>query len=288
VRTYAVLCDAMVKREGAAMARSGLEVEIVGRGRDLVCLHSLLSDKSSFAPFAERIADRRRLILTNMPGFGASPAGAEPVAGYADAVASLFDDMSLPPGTDVVGNGLGGFVALSLAARHGPRFDRAVLIGSAVAFPEDGRAKFRMLAERAEREGMPALADTAMKRMFSDAFIAANPELIADRRAVYGRIDPEVFAGAARALAILDFGPDLERIRNPILVVAGSEDGATPPALGRALVDQIAGAQFVELPGLGHCPHIQDPDSFVSAISGFLRLGETPEARSPAAPAPSG
>jgi pimeloyl-ACP methyl ester carboxylesterase len=259
------------------MARSRLETEVVGRGRDLVCLHSLLSDKSSFGPLAERLADRRRLILVNLPGFGASPTGPQPVAGYADAVASLFDDMHLPPDTDVIGNGLGGFVALSLAARHGQRFDRAVLIGSAVAFPEEGRTKFRMLADKAEREGMRALADTAMKRMFSDAFIAANPKLIADRKAVYEGIDPGVFAKAAAALAALDVKADLPRITNPIMVVVGSEDGATPPALGRVLAGQISGAEFVELLGLGHCPHIQAPDAFVSAIAGFLSLTGTQE-----------
>ncbi|MGH6926330.1 MAG: alpha/beta fold hydrolase [Propylenella sp.] len=253
------------------MSKSRLEVEIVGGGKNLVCLHSLLSDKSSFAPLVERLAGRRRMILVNMPGFGASPP-AEPIDGYGDAVAELFGDLSLPRDTDVIGNGLGGFVTLSLAARHGQEFERAVLIGSAVAFPEEGRAKFRGLAERAEREGMAALADTAMKRMFSDAFIAKNPELIADRKAVYARIDPKVFAKAARALATLDLGPQLEKIRNPLLVVVGSEDGATPPALGRALAQRVRGARMVEMPGLGHCPHIQDPDAFIAAVSDFLGL----------------
>jgi 3-oxoadipate enol-lactonase len=89
-----------------------------------------------------------------------------------------------------------------------------------VAFPAEGRAKFSALAARAEAEGMAALADVAMKRMFSDAFIAANPALIADRKAVYARIPPDVFAKAARALATLDFSPQLAKIRNPLLVPA--------------------------------------------------------------------
>jgi 3-oxoadipate enol-lactonase len=256
------------------MGGSRLEVEIVGEGRNLVCLHSLLSDKSSFAPLVERLADRRRMILVNMPGFGASPRIAEPIDGYADAVAALFDELALGADTDVIGNGFGGFVALSLGARHGEKFDRAVLIGSAVAFPEEGRAKFRGLAEKAESAGMAALADTAMKRMFSDAFIAANPGLIAERKAVYTQIPPAVFAKAARALATLDFAPVLAKVKNPLLVVVGSEDGATPPALGRELARRVAGAKAIEMPGLGHCPHIQDPDAFVAAVSDFLELDE--------------
>src|SRR5690606_31084004 len=75
-------------------------------------------------------------------------------ADYADAVAGVFDDLALPPETDVLGNGLGGFVALALAARHGARFARMVLVGSAIAFPEAGRATFRALADKVERYGM--------------------------------------------------------------------------------------------------------------------------------------
>jgi 3-oxoadipate enol-lactonase len=255
------------------MGKSGLEVEIVGEGRDLVCLHSLLSDKSSFGPLVERLADRRRMILINMPGFGASPRGPEPLAGYADAVAEVFDALSLPAETDVMGNGFGGFVALALSVRHGEKFDRAVLIGSALMFPEEGRAKFRGLADRAEAEGMAALSDTAMKRMFSDGFIAANPELIADRKAVYEAIPTDVFAKAARALSTYDFSEVIDRIDNRLLIVVGEEDGATPPALAHDLASRVQSARVVEMPGLGHCPHIQDPDAFVAAVSEFLELG---------------
>ena len=58
------------------------------------------------------------------------------------------------------------------------------------------------------------------------------------------------------------------------LIVVGEQDGATPPALGRALAERLADASSIELPGLGHCPHIQEPDVFVAAIAPFLGLRE--------------
>jgi 3-oxoadipate enol-lactonase len=178
----------------------------------------------------------------------------------------------LPPETDVLGNGLGGFVALSLASRHGTRFDRLVLVGGAIAFPEAGRATFRALADKVEREGMAAVTAVAMRRMFPEAFIAANREVVAGREAVFGQIDPAVFASACRALAALDLRDELVHIQNRTLIVVGAQDQATPPVLGRALADRLATAKLVELPGLGHCPHIQDPDAFVAAIAPFLGL----------------
>jgi len=254
------------------MGTPRLDVEIEGRGRDLVLLHSLLSDRTSFEPLAARIAGERRLILVNLPGFGGSPQAGPELGDYADAIAGLFDDLALPATADVLGNGLGGFVALSLAIRHGGRFERMVLVGSAVAFPEAGRATFRALAGKVEQDGMAPVADAAMRRMFPDEFIAAHPEIVAGREAVFKGIDPQVFAAACRALAALDLGAELTRVENPTLIVVGARDEATPPALGRDLADRLANARLTLLPGLGHCPHIQDPDAFVAAIAPFLGL----------------
>jgi 3-oxoadipate enol-lactonase len=254
------------------MGAPPLDVEITGAGRNLVLLHSLLSDRSSYEPLAARIAGERRMILVNLPGFGKSPAAGSAFSDYADAVAAMFDDLDLPPETDVLGNGLGGFVALALASRHGARFARMVLVGSAIAFPAAGRATFRALADKVERQGMAAVADAAMRRTFPEPFIAANPKVVAGRAAVFRQIDPAVFAAACRMLAALDLGPELARIRSPTLIVVGAEDQATPPALGRALADRLASATLTELPRLGHCPHIQDPAAFVAAIAPFLGL----------------
>jgi 3-oxoadipate enol-lactonase len=260
------------------MSAAQLHVEIVGAGRDLVLLHSLLSDRSSFEPLAARIGGERRLILISLPGFGASPPVEPTLVDYANAVAAAFEDLGLPPETDVLGNGLGGFVALMLASRHGGRFARLVLVGSAIAFLEAGRATFRALADKVEKGGMAAVADAAMRRMFPEPFIAANPEVVAGREAAFRRIDPRVFAAACRMLAAMDLSSELARIRNPTLLVVGAEDQATPPALGRALADRLPDARLVELPGLGHCPHIQDPDVFVASVAPFLGLRQHAEA----------
>jgi 3-oxoadipate enol-lactonase len=254
------------------MSAPRLDVEIVGEGRDLVLLHSLLSDRTSFEPLVARIAGDRRLTLVSLPGFGRSPPAGEELGDWADAVAATFEELALPPETDVLGNGLGGFVALKLAIRYGRRLERMVLVGSASAFPEAGRATFRALADKVAQGGMAAVAGATMRRMFSEPFIVANPEVVAGREAALRRIDPEVFAAACRALAALDLSEELAQVRNPTLIVVGAEDEATPPALGRALADRLADARLVELPGLGHCPHIQDPDAFVAAIAPFLGL----------------
>ena len=59
-----------------ASHNSALDIVTTGKGRDLVLLHSLLSDRTAFDRIAPRLAQQRRLWLINLPGFGASaPAG---------------------------------------------------------------------------------------------------------------------------------------------------------------------------------------------------------------------
>jgi 3-oxoadipate enol-lactonase len=254
------------------MNRPRLDVEIVGEGETLVLINALLSDRSAYEPLAERLAGERRLVMVNLPGFGTSPKTATSLDDHADTVAGLFDDLALPPSTDILANGLGSFVASKMAIRHGQRFRKLVLVGSGAAFPDAGRATFRALADKVEAEGMAAVAGAAIKRMFPDDYIAANPAVVAERERVFKSIDPEIFAMSCRLLAALDLGPDLDKIRNPVLVVIGSADGATPPAIGHDLAKRLPDGRAAEMAGVGHVPHVQVPDEFVAVIAPFLGL----------------
>jgi 3-oxoadipate enol-lactonase len=256
------------------MSPSRLDVETMGGGPPLLLLHSLLSDRTSFMRLARLIAGERRSIMVSLPGFGASPRSEASIDAYAERVAERADDLRLPADTDVLGNGLGAFIALKLASRHGERFGRLVLAGCGVAFPEADRALFRGMAEKAERDGMASLAEAATRRMFSAEFIAANPQTVAERQSAFKAIPADVFAGACRALATLDLAAELSRIRNQTLIVVGANDPATPPALGRDLAERLPNARMIELPGIGHAPHVEHPEAFLAVVGPFLGLRE--------------
>lgn len=247
-----------------------LDVEQTGSGRDLVLLHSLLTDRSAFDRVVPALSATRRLTLVNLPGYGASSPAGDDVESYADRVATLFPRLKLPPQTDVLGNGLGGFIAISLATRHGALFDRLIVADALAAFREPAKLPLRNLAAKVAREGMAGALDAAIQRMFPPAFIEANPAIVAERREALAKADPACFRAACLALARLDFTPVLGTIRNPVLVMAGALDQTTPPALARELAARILGAEFLEIPGCGHCPQIEDPRAFVKAVDDFL------------------
>jgi len=251
---------------------SALDIVKTGEGRDLVLLHSLLSDRTAFDRIAPGLASQRRVWLVNLPGFGASAPAGPGLEEFADRIAAELPKLDLSRQADLLGNGFGGFVSVALAVRHPELFDRLVLVDTGAAIPPAGKAAFATMAERVESGGMEAVLAIALQRMFPDDFLAANPAIAEERKASLRAANPAHFAAAFQALARFDMRAGLAGIRNPTLVVVGLRDTATPPALSYELAKGIAGAELVELAHCGHSPHIQDPDGFLRAIGPFLRL----------------
>ena len=251
-----------------------IEYRQEGAGSDLLLLHSLLTEMSVFDRVMEPLARSHRLTRINLPGFGASsPLPLETVGAYADHVARTMNALELPPGTDVFGNGFGAFVALELAIGHGARMRRLMVADCVPAFPEAARAPFRGMAEKVRANGVGAILDTAIARMFPPVFQAAQPGIVAARKAALASADASCFAQACLALAALDLSPRLAGIRNPTLVMCGAMDQTTPPALAREVARSIPGAVYREIEGSGHCPMLEQAHALVALIESFTAHG---------------
>jgi len=241
-----------------------------GRGPDLLLIHSLLTERSVFDLVLPQLAARYRVTTINLPGFGRSPPLVlHSVADHADHVARVMDELELPQNTTVFGNGFGAFVALELAIRHGKRFGRLIVADTLASFPEPARVPFRGMAERVAKDGMAAVLDTAIGRMFPPEFAQKHPDTIAARKTALGKVDPQCFARACLALASMDLSEKAKQIRNPTLVMCGALDQTTAPALARDLAEKIPGARYKEIPDSGHCPMLEQPEQLVSRILDF-------------------
>ena len=128
------------------------------------------------------------------------------------------------------------------------------------------------MADRVRQSGVEAIVDVAMKRLFPDDFIAAYPEVVAERRAALVKTNPEFFAEACHALAALDLTAQIGTIRNRTLVVVGELDSATPPEMSHVLARSLPDAELIEIPRCGHAPMVQAPQAFIETISDFLGL----------------
>jgi 3-oxoadipate enol-lactonase len=237
--------------------------------RDLVLLHSLLTDRSAFAAVQAPLAKEFRLHVPDLPGYGASPSrGEASIEAYAERIAP-----DIPQGAALLGNGFGGFVAVMLAIRHAERLSALIAAPALASFPPAAREPFRIMAAKVREGGMASVLDAAVQRMFPPAFIAAHPDIVGERKRALAQADPQAFARACLALASLDMKSELQNKRCRTLVMAGELDQTTPAALARELASGIKGARFQELKGLGHCPQIEAPPAFVAALRGFLSQG---------------
>ncbi len=251
--------------------QSPVSVTRSGAGPDLVMLHSLLSDRNVFAPIVDELSTRWTVNLVDLPGFGSTPRTNPSIDAYADVIGALLSAGGYDPATTaVLGNGLGAFVALGTAVRHGEKFDRLVLVGCGVGFDETAAAAFAGMIERVQQGGMDAVVDVAVRRIFSQAFLEAHPDMLAERADVLRRTDPGAFVDACSALIEMDYRAAAADIRNPTLIAVGDQDQATTPSMARELHAAVAGSRLVELPGIAHAPQLQDPERFLAAVGGFL------------------
>ena len=244
-----------------------------GQGRDLVILHSLLADRTAFDPVLQRLTAAHRVTLFNLPGFhGSQPAPLALMDAYIAAIEDGFEEFGIGKDSVLIGNGFGGTVALAFALAHPERIAKLVLSDAAACFPPQGREAFAMMAQKVAEAGLGAVAEIAAKRVHSPAYLQAHPEAIETRKQVLLGIDPKAFQAACKILQETDLVPLLHRLHVPTLVVCGELDQATPPALNKQIVEKVPGAKYVELPGCGHCPPLEQPEQFIAAIRDFVGL----------------
>ena len=242
-------------------------------GPDLVLLHSLLADRHAFDPVLPALAAKFRVTLINLPGFhGSQPAVLALMDAYVAAIQDGFDEFGIAKDAVLMGNGFGGTVALAFAIAHPERISKLVLSDAAACFPPEGRQAFAVMAQKVAESGLGAVAEIAAKRVYSPAYLEAHPEKIEERKSVLLDIHPDAFQAACRILQESDLVPLLSHLRVPTLVVCGEMDQATPPVAQQADCRPVKDARYVELPGCGHCPPLEQPDAFLAAVGKFVEL----------------
>jgi 3-oxoadipate enol-lactonase len=247
-----------------------VSAEVFGEGTPLVLFHSLLSDRTSFDRIIPNLAERFRVIVPELPGFGASQAVAGGLPAVADRMAACVREAAAGNDVIVLGNGYGGFVALQMAIRHPGIASRLILADCGAAFSEPGRDAFRGMAGAARTKGLAAITPVAMRRLFAPDYQQAHPELMREREAAFLRTDVDVFEAACLSLAQLDLRPDLAKVAVPVLVMVGDQDEATPPPMSEELNVLLSNARLHVLKGCAHVPQLQAPEAFLEAVDAFL------------------
>lgn len=168
------------------------------------------------------------------------------------------------------GVSLGGMTGIWLAANAPERVTSLAVLCTALTPLPDAQA-WHDRAALVRAQGMPSLADTAVPRWFTPAFLARETERVETVTAMLKGTDPEGYAGCGEAIAALDLRPQLGAVKAPALVVSGAEDVAAPPSVGAYTAQGIRGARLTVIEAASHFAHYEQPGPVTDALLEHFR-----------------
>jgi pimeloyl-ACP methyl ester carboxylesterase len=253
-----------------------------------VFIHGLGGNRFSWEPQLSALADVRRCLACDLPGYGKSaglPGTLPELAGLAaDWIASLGRGPA-----DVVGLSFGGMVAQHLALNHPGVVRTLALLDTSPAFGFDGvTTPEQWLATRVSPAAGAGAADASAPdaaRVIAGIVGPDCPAGVRDAAAAAMRAVPAATLEAAcRALVRHDTRGRLHQVTAPTLVMVGAEDNETPESYARAIAERIPGARLVVVPKAGHLLNVEAPEAVNDELRRLWLSGpsERPETEVPA------
>jgi pimeloyl-ACP methyl ester carboxylesterase len=245
-----------------------------GSGEPVVLIHGVGSQWQVWEPVLAPLERERDVIALDLPGFGDSPSlpiGVVPnAAALTDAVEELLGELGVERPV-IGGNSLGGWIALELAARGRAR---AVVAVSPAGFAEG----WELVAERFQL--MQAWRGARMPRVLK--WMVRRP---VTRTIAYGammgrprQVPPAAALAASRNLAASvaftntvatitrDRFRNAQRVDVPVTLVWGTRDLVLFPWQAKRALRELPNARLISLPGAGHVPTWDDPDTIVREV----------------------
>lgn len=246
-----------------------LAYEVHGNGRPLVLLHAFPFDGRMWTATAAALADKCRVIVPDLRGFGGSDLGDGDVsiAGMADDAAALLDHLGVARAT-VGGLSMGGYVTLAFAARYPGRLEALVLADTrAAADSEKARSGRAAALALVAEQGVAAYVERQLAALLSPGASASVRQQV---RELGKQSAAAVLAGMRALRDRPDRQAELAAIACPTLVVAGTEDSLSTLEEMTAMAAQIRGARLAPISGAGHLSNLERPAEFAAALRDFL------------------
>ena len=234
-----------------------------------VLIHGAQQDCSCWNHQADWFAQHRATVLApDLPGHGqseGSPLGS--IEEMADWIVALLDAAGIEEAM-MVGHSMGSLIAIDAALRYPERVSRLVLIGSSVPMPvspalldaaRHDEAKAAAMVNKFSFAPQPQAGDERLSKMRE-----INLQIMERQKPGVFGCDLSACNAYARPIT------DLSAIDKPTLVLVGDQDRMTPPKASRAIAATIPGSSLVELKDAGHALMVEQPDTVIDHLRGFL------------------
>jgi 2-hydroxy-6-oxonona-2,4-dienedioate hydrolase len=233
-----------------------------GEGEPLVLLHGLFGALSNFRDLIEFFKQHYKVVVPMLPLFELDILHTT-VGGLAKFVHRFLENRNYK-NVHLLGNSLGGHVALVYLLKHNDRVKSLTLTGSSGLF-ENGmgdsypkRGDYEYIKKKTEVTFYdPA---TATKELVDEVF-----EITRNRLKVI-----KIIALAKSAIRS-NLGEELNAIRQPTLLIWGANDAITPPFVAQEFNKLIPNSELYFIDKCGHAPMMEQPEEFNAILHKFLK-----------------
>ncbi|WP_168140555.1 alpha/beta fold hydrolase [Mycolicibacterium frederiksbergense] len=249
-----------------------------GDGPAVIMLHGAGPGATGWGNFSgniEAFAVSHRTILLDMPGFGLS----DPITDTSQAAttirAQVVRDLMDVLGIDrasIVGNSMGGSVAMAVAVDFPDRVERLVLMGAGGTLstitalqPTEGHRAIRAAAENPTRETVRRVVDV----MLFDPSVM-TPEAFERRLEASQRSPLRETPTGTSAAPWRDQTPELTQIQARTLIIWGREDRVNPLEIGLLLLREIPESRLLVFRRCGHWAQVEKAEEFNRVATEFL------------------
>ena len=233
-----------------------------GNGEPLVLLHGLFGALSNFRSLIEYFRQHNKVVVPMLPLLEMDILHTS-VVGLAKFVHKFLEARNLSA-VHLLGNSLGGHVALIHTLKHPERIKSLILTGSSGLF-ENGmgdsypkRGDYEYIKKKTELTFYDPR--TATKELVDEVYSITNNRLKAIK-----------IIALAKSAIRNNLGEELNQIKQPTLLVWGNDDSITPPFVAREFNKLIPNSELHFIDKCDHAPMMEVPDEFNVILHKFLK-----------------
>lgn len=242
-----------------------------GAGPDLLLIPGLGATTHVWYAQLKGLSSVMRVTAMDPRGHGGSekPAGPYSIRLFAEDAAALIREVGIGPAV-VVGSSMSAAVVVELAASFPELVRAAVLAGGFPALGPAGKERMQARANAVETGGMEAIADAVVATALGAHTHASQPGLVGLLRQGVLANDPRAYGAACHAIIEGDVTRRLAELRQPALILLGSQEQVAPLPAAVALKAGIPHAAMRVIPNAGHLPFLEQPAAFNAALLEFV------------------
>jgi pimeloyl-ACP methyl ester carboxylesterase len=256
-----------------------------GAGEALMLIHGMAGSSATWRAVIPQLSKKYRVVAPDLLGHGesAKPRGDYSLGAFAASLRDLLDELGISRVT-VIGQSLGGGVAMQFTYQHRDYCQRLALISSGGLGP-DLNWILRILSAPGAELLLPVVAPRPVlnvgNKLGSWLMSAGvqSPRASEMWSAYSSLADQQTRQAFLRTLrSVVDYrGQAVSALGKihvshglPTLLIWGEEDRIIPVAHGYAAHDAVPGSRLEVLPGVGHFPHVESPAAVVDILDDFI------------------